>query len=140
MSGSWLRRWYILVMVGALAVGSPARGGDIEAEPINYAKAPTANPVSRLEQRLASGKATLTYERHFGSLRSLLRELSVSQSSQVLVFTKTSLQRHRIGPSRPRAIYFGDDAYVGFCQGGDVLEVTAVDPSLGAVFYTLDQK
>jgi hypothetical protein len=59
---------------------------------------------------------------------------------RLLVFTKTSLQRHRIGPSRPRAIYFGDDAYVGFCQGGDVLEVTAVDPSLGAVFYTLDQK
>jgi hypothetical protein len=58
----------------------------------------------------------------------------------MLVFSKTSLQRHRISPSRPRAIYFGDDAYVGFCQGGDVLEVTAVDPSLGAVFYTLDQK
>jgi hypothetical protein len=116
------------------------RGGDIEAEPINYAKAPADNAVTRLEQRLASGKATLTHEPGFGYLRSLLRELNVTQSSQMLVFSKTSLQRHRIAPTRPRAIYFGDDVYVGFCQRGDVLEVTAIDPGLGAVFYTLDQK
>jgi len=134
MPALWLHRWYILVMVGALAVKCTARAGDIEAEPINYSTATAANAVSRLEQRLAAGKATLTYELNFGYLRSLLRELNVPQSSQMLVFTKTSLQRHRIGPSRPRAIYFGDDVYVGFCQSGDVLEVTAVDPSLGEVF------
>jgi hypothetical protein len=29
--------------------------------------------------------------------------------------------------------------YVGFCQAGNVLEVSAVDPQLGAVFYTLEQ-
>jgi hypothetical protein len=29
---------------------------------------------------------------------------------------------------------------VGFCQQGTVMEVSAVDPQLGAVFYTLDQK
>jgi hypothetical protein len=122
------------------AIGVRARGGDIEAEPINYTKAPVDNAVSRLEQRLASGKATLTYEKGPGYLRSLLRELNVPQSSQMLVFSKTSLQRHRIAPSRPRAVYFGDDVYVGYCQRGDVLEVTAIDPGLGAVFYTLDQK
>jgi hypothetical protein len=121
-------------------IASAARGGDIDAEPINYAKAPVDNAVSRLEKRLAAGKATLTYEAGFGYLRSLLHELNVPPSSQMLVFSKTSLQRHRIAPTRPRAIYFSDDVYVGFCQRGDVLEVTAIDPSLGAVFYTLDQK
>jgi hypothetical protein len=128
------------VIAGALAIAGMVRGGDIEAEPINYAKAPVDNAVSRLEQRLATGKATLTHEPGFGYLRSLLRELNVTQSSQMLVFSKTSLQRHRIAPTRPRAIYFGDDVYVGFCQRGDVLEVAAIDPGLGAVFYTLDQK
>jgi hypothetical protein len=128
------------VIAGALAIAGMVRGGDIEAEPINYAKAPVDNAVSRLEQRLATGKVTLTHEAGFGYLRSLLRELNVTQSSQMLVFSKTSLQRHRIAPTRPRAIYFGDDVYVGFCQRGDVLEVTAIDPGLGAVFYTLDQK
>jgi len=55
------------------------------------------------------------------------------------VFSKTSLQRDRISPRRPRAIYFSDHVYVGFCQTGSVLEVSTVDPNLGAVFYTIDQ-
>jgi hypothetical protein len=33
-----------------------------------------------------------------------------------------------------------DEVYVGFCQNGEVREVSAVDLQLGAVFYTLDQK
>ena len=57
----------------------------------------------------------------------------------MLVFSKTSFQRNRIGPRTPRALYFNDDVYVGYCQGGDVLEISAVDPQLGAVFYTLEQ-
>jgi hypothetical protein len=127
-------------LTASLTIAGSVHGSDIEAEPINYAKAPVDNAVSRLEQRLASGNATLKHEQDVGYLRSLLRELNVPQSSQTLVFSKTSLQRHRIAPTRPRAIYFGDDVYVGFCQHGDVLEVTAIDPGLGAVYYTLDQK
>jgi hypothetical protein len=63
----------------------------------------------------------------------------VPESSQTLVFSKTSLQRQRISPSTPRALYFSDDTYVGFCQNGDLLEISTVDNELGAVFYTLDQ-
>jgi hypothetical protein len=58
----------------------------------------------------------------------------------VLVFSKTSLQRRRIGPKTPRAIYFSDDVYIGFCWLGEVMEVSAVDTNLGTVFYTLDQE
>ena len=46
MPALWLHRWYILVMVGALAVKCTARAGDIEAEPINYSTATAANAVS----------------------------------------------------------------------------------------------
>jgi hypothetical protein len=96
--------------------------------------------VSRLEDRIKAGQTSLAFEEHFGYLRSLLRELKVSQASQMLVFSKTSLQHRRIGPRTPRSIYFNEDVYIGFCQQGDVLEVSAVDPTLGTVFYTLDQK
>jgi hypothetical protein len=89
---------------------------------------------------LNTGAAKLEYEEHFGYLRSVLRELGVPQSSQMLVFSKTSLQSRRIWPQRPRAIYFSDDVYVGFCQAGDVIEVSVADPQLGAVFYTVDQE
>ncbi len=113
---------------------------DFEKDPIHYSAAEADNTVSRLQQRLAAGQASLTHEEHFGYLRSLLHELQVPESSQMLVFSKTSLQRHRISPHTPRALYFSDDIYVGFCQRGDVLEISAVDPHLGAVFYTLDQE
>lgn len=120
--------------------GSAGTADDFEREPINYATAPADNTVARLDGRLRAGQARLEYEGSFGYLRSLLRELAVPESSQTLVFSRTSLQRQRIGPRTPRAIYFSDEAYVGFCQAGNVLEISAVDPGLGAVFYTLDQK
>ncbi|OYV81484.1 MAG: hypothetical protein B7Z73_18040, partial [Planctomycetia bacterium 21-64-5] len=40
----------------------------------------------------------------------------------------------------PRAVYFNDDTYVGFCQQGEVVEVSTTDPRQGAVFYTLRQQ
>lgn len=134
-----------LIIGLAVILSDPWRVGtcapdDFDREPILYSSAPTNNAVTQLEQRLAAGKTRLGHEAHFGYLRSLLNELDVPVSSQMLVFSKTSLQRHRINPRRPRAIYFSDDTYVGFCQGGEVLEISAVDPQLGTVFYTLEQK
>jgi hypothetical protein len=123
------------------AVSAPAvRGADIDLEPIRYSQSAADNAVSRLQQRIDAGQVRLAYEPTFGYLRSLLRELRVPESSQMLVFSKTSFQRHRITPRSPRAVYFGDEAYVGYCRHGEVLEVAAVDPQLGAVFYTLPQE
>jgi hypothetical protein len=113
---------------------------EFERAPINYSESEPNNPISQLQERLNNGTAKLEYEDHFGYLRSVLRELAVPQSSQMLVFSKTSLQARRIWPQKPRAIYFNDDVYVGFCQAGDVIEVSVADPELGAVFYTLDQE
>jgi hypothetical protein len=113
---------------------------DLEQAPILYTKAPANNLVSRLQQRLESGKASLVFDKTFGYLPALLDELQVPRYSQMLVFSKTSMQRHRISPRTPRALYFNDEVYIGYCQHGAVLEISAVDPQLGAVFYTLDQK
>ena len=123
-----------------LSTTNLARAVDLDREPINYGSADAHNAVERLLERLDAGQARLTWEDKHGYLPSLLRELNVPTSSQMLVFSKTSLQRHRINPRTPRAVYFADDVYVGYCQKGDVLEVTAVDPQLGSVFYSLNQK
>jgi hypothetical protein len=128
-----------LLALAGLVQAPAARADDIDREPINYSSAPADNAVTRLQQRLDAGTAKLTYDRRQGYLRSLLRELGVPESSQLLVFSKTSLQRQRIAPDRPRAVYFSDDVYVGYCRHGQVMEVSAADPKLGAVFYTLDQ-
>lgn len=128
------------VCVLGLLLATAARGSDIEREPIRYGTAPTDNAVTRLERRLATGRAKFAYDDKVGYLRSLLRELNVPVSSQMLVFSKTSLQRERIKAATPRAVYFNDDTYVGYCQNGALVEVIALDPRLGSIFYTLDQE
>jgi hypothetical protein len=129
-----------VVLVLAAVVPSESAADEIERPPIEYSRSTPDNVVSQLQSRLASGG--LQWERHdqLGYLPALLKALDVPVASQLLVFSKTSMQRHRISPRTPRAIYFQDDVYVGYCQSGDVLEISAVDPQLGAVFYTLDQQ
>jgi hypothetical protein len=129
----------VAVLTIVLVALAPTRASDLDAEPIHYSTARPDNAVERLRESLRAGQAKLQFEEDHGYLRSLLLALNVPESSQTLVFSKTSLQRHRIGPKTPRALYFNDDVYVGFCLRGDVIEVSTADPHLGTVFYTLDQ-
>jgi hypothetical protein len=112
---------------------------EFEKEPILYSKSTPENRVSALQAQIEKGELSLARTPEHGYLSALLEALKVPVESQTLVFSKTSLQMRRISPRTPRAIYFNDDVYVGFCQSGDVLEISAVDPKLGTVFYTLDQ-
>ena len=126
----------------ALALSAPAALAfdDNERPPISYSQSTPDNCVSRLQARLDAGELQWAHEDGLGYLRPLLDALQVPVESQLLVFSKTSLQRDRISPRSPRAIYFNDEVYVGYCRAGEVLEVSAVDPQLGAVFYTLEQQ
>jgi hypothetical protein len=128
----WHRCFFSASILVLLVGRSPA--GDVVARQV-----PADNAVSRLIDRLAAGRTSLRSDGDHGYLRSVLRELQVPESSQVMVFSKTSLQRQRIGPKTPRAVYFNDDVYVGFCLRGDVIELSTADPQLGTAFYTLDQ-
>ena len=129
-----------LIAIATAFTGSAGADDDFERPPINYSKAKPNTAVERLQEKIDAGKLQLSFHEERGYLSSLLNALQVPESSQVLVFSKTSLQRHRISPWAPRAIYFSDDVYVGFCRVGQVLEISAVDPQLGGVFYTLEQE
>ena len=128
-------------LVVACVVASPvgAQIDGLEREPINYKTTPAENVVTALQKRIDAGRAKLKFTEDLGYLPAVLKELNVPPSSQILVFSKTSFQRDRITPKTPRALYFNDDVYVGFCLRGDVLEFSAVDTKLGTAFYTLDQ-
>jgi hypothetical protein len=116
-----------------LLTGAVSDQDAYDLPPISYSRTAPTDPVARLDS------STLAHEPGLGYLRSFLTALDIPATSQTLVFSKTSFQRQRIGPRTPRALYFNDDVYVGWVQGGDVLEVSGVDPQLGAVFYTLSQ-
>jgi hypothetical protein len=104
---------------------------------IQYLQGSVEDRVARLAQDVKSGKATLQVQPgDLGYLPSLLEHLEVSPDSQALVFSKTSFQAPKISPSNPRAVYFSDDVAVGFVPGGEGIELAAIDPKRGAVFYT----
>lgn len=121
-------------------IASPAFSQDFEQEPVRYSQREPDNRLTRLAKAVESGAQDLAFDQKSGYLRSVLKALEVPESSQMLVFSKTSLQRSKISPRTPRAIYFSDDIYVGYAHAGDVLEVSIVDPKLGPVFYSLDQE
>lgn len=107
---------------------------------IGYRRAGSNDAVAELQRRIDSGEVRLEFNERNGYLESVLRHLKIPVSSQGLVFSKTSFQLHRISPSNPRALYFADEIYVGWVRGGDMLELAAVDPNLGGVFYMLEQR
>jgi hypothetical protein len=143
-AGTVLLSAVFALVLAALACGPSA--SKIEPAPddmdlaTQYLAAPMNDPVACLQQRLARGEAKLEWHTRHGYLRAVLRELGISPASQMLVFSKTSLQREHISPNTPRAIYYNDRCYVGWVQNGRVLEISAVDPKWGGVFYTLSQE
>lgn len=104
--------------------------------PISYTHTVPDDPIARLAGRVSSGALKLAGPDK-EILRTILRELAVPEASQVLVFSKTSLEASLISPSNPRALYFSDSVYVGYVPGG-LVEAAAIDPKLGPVFYALD--
>lgn len=108
---------------------------------IRYYQGTLNDRVTRLIRDLQSGKTKLQPRNDgTGYLTSLLGALDVERDSQVLVFSKTSFQASRISPKNPRAIYFSDDVSVGYVRGSNLLEVAALDPRQGIIFYSFDQE
>ena len=141
------RSLHLVVIAASVLIAGVALAGlsssyllPLDHDAIQYAKGPVHDAVSRLQRRMDAGEVRLKYEDEFGYLRSVLKELNVPESSQVLVFSKTSFQAPKIAPRTPRALYFNDAVTVGFVRTGDVLEFATLDPRQGAMFYTLDQE
>src|SRR5712664_975770 len=115
--------------------------GEAQERAIHYeATEGLDDPVALLQKRLAEGAATLKFDPRRGYLDSLLKELRVPVSSQVLVFSKTSSQHEQTSPKTPRAVYFADEISVAWVPGGPVIDVASVDPNRGPIFYTLAQR
>ena len=106
---------------------------------IEYATGPRTDRVARLHARLRAGDR-LRFDRRQGYLPAVLEALDVPVESQTLVFSKTSLQAGEIDPANPRAIYFTDDVAVAWIRGSPAIELAALDPRQGVMFYALVQR
>lgn len=114
---------------------------EYDSDPINYSSSTPTDPVALAQKKLkaSKNKGWLDFDPKYGYLPAMLELFNVPISSQMFVFSKTSVQRHNINPDNPRALYFSDTIYIGFIPGAPVLEIASVDPKLGAVFYTVNQ-
>jgi hypothetical protein len=106
---------------------------------IKYSTSDSNTVVDELNRKLADGSATLVFDEKTGYLKSVLDLLNIPVESQVLVYTQTSQQSKHITMTNPRAIYFNDEASVGYIRGAGLLEIVAQDAKLGSIFYVVHQ-
>ena len=131
-----------LVLILALIAGGPISlaaetyYNDFDKAPHNYYDMVLQDPVSKLARRIEAGEFSFPRPKGRELLEDLLAELDIPTSSQVLVYSKTSLQRRNISRENPRALYFNEEVYVGWVPGG-FIEIISIDPTHGGVFYVL---
>lgn len=131
---------FILASFCGGASAAPQDRADYLGDPVNYDSAERDDAVAHLMLDVTAGKASMEWDEKLGWLPALLSAFDMERSSQVLVFSKTSLQHNLISPRRPRALYFGEAAYVGWIPGAPFMEVIAMDPVQGPTFYSLAQE
>jgi len=132
-------RFLLLLVLGLISpMGRAQQVEPFEEPPMNYSASQTDDRATALNaafQQRADEIRSLPAKKR---LKWLLDELGIPVESQLLVFSKTSLQRDLINPEVPRVLYFSDEAYVGWSVTGS-FEVSVFDAKLGTTFYLLDQ-
>jgi hypothetical protein len=116
------------------------RQGGLDEEMETYKRTRDSGEVRALQEHLERGTIELSYEEKHGYLLSVLKELNIPVSSQLLVASKTSPNKALISPRNPRALYYNDRVSIAYVPSAELLEIAAADPHLGVVFYTLEQK
>ena len=116
---------------------APAQTLAYEEPPHDYWGAERSDSGSVLDAELQSGTFSLPVGSDLEAMRAVLAQLKIAESTQTLVFSKTSVQKEHIFPWNPRALYFNDESYAGWVPGG-LMEFAMIDPILGPIFYLLD--
>lgn len=144
--GSFSTRLRLSLHLFGLTASCLATPGELTVDPVSYDRAFPAlayaaraedNAVADFLARLHRGEARLSYRNGRGYLDDLLVALDISPASQVLVFSRTSLQSRYISAAKPRAIYFNEHTYVAWVQGSDDLEVLTLDAQRGPIFFSV---
>lgn len=145
-----LSPWKVLVRLVTAWTLSAMASADTTAEPVSdidpfdlqapahaYWERPLQDRFTAFQREIEAGKITLDRSGEKAFVSSLLSALDVPESSQMLVFSTTSLQLSQISPRNPRALYFSDDIYIGWVPGARI-EIASIDPELGCIFYIFD--
>ncbi len=138
MNATFLLCLIVALSVNAVvAVDEPLVPVDFEGPQHAYFESQPRDSFTKIISSIERNLLGLDISDETQYLGGLLKALNVPASSQVLVYSATSLQLPFISLRQPRAIYFNDDVYVGHVRGGRI-EVISIDPNLGAIFSIFD--
>ena len=132
----WLRTIF-LGMAGAITTSGQPQFHEIDQPPHNYRQRAPQDGFTRLKDDFESGRIALDRGSEKAFVLSVLQALGIPASSQMLVFSTTSLQLSLISPANPRALYFNEDVHLGYVPGGRI-EIVSLDPELGGIFFIFD--
>ncbi|MCP4849520.1 MAG: hypothetical protein GY899_16400 [Verrucomicrobiaceae bacterium] len=127
-------RFVLLILALSTAFARAQFFNDFDQPPHDYWTAKMNDPMTRLLAEVDKGEKVISEEPGLPLVRRLLKELSIPVESQVLVFSRTSLQRGNVTPANPRAIFFNEDTYLGWMPEGRI-EIASSDPKRGSVFF-----
>jgi hypothetical protein len=133
-----LSAWTASVLL-ADADESHVFGGWLGDPRLGYLAAAPSDRVVDLNRRIRGGGLSFEFDPRLGYMPSVVRALDLKSESQVLVFSKTSLQSTFISPYTPRAILFDDSVALAWIPGAPLLELAANNAGQGTVFYALRQ-
>lgn len=128
------RSLIFLLALCASPAGMAQFYNDYELEPHGYFSKDAKDPATILMKRVQRGEVLVTEANGKPMVERLLMELDLNKATQVLVFSKTSLQRRAVSYNNPRALYFNESVYLGWMPNGRI-EIASFDPELGPLFY-----
>jgi hypothetical protein len=134
------RLMLLFVAISAATAAEPKepRVIDFRGPPHNYLDWKPRDRFAELQEKVEKGEVKLDTTSDKAFLTSLLEALNIPISSQIMVFSASSLQSEIINPRNPRSLYFNEDTYLGWVPGG-LVEIIAADPEMGPMFYVYDR-
>ncbi|HXD76013.1 MAG TPA: hypothetical protein VN628_19850, partial [Vicinamibacterales bacterium] len=100
--------------VALLAQHAGTFRGSLDDPAINYSTGPLDNVVADVNAKLKDGVLTFAFDSRNGYLNAALDALRLPVDSQLLVFSRGSLQGKLIDDQNPRAVYFNDRVALGW--------------------------
>lgn len=130
--------WLLCLSAAPAADTQELRVIDFRSAPHDYLDWKPRDRFAQIKDRIQQGEVKIDTSSDKAFLKSMLDALSIPVSSQIMVFSASSLQSEIINPRNPRALYFNEDTYIGWVPGG-LIEIIAADPEMGPMFYVYDR-
>ena len=129
-----MNRLAFTLAVAFLVAPALGQDEDYERAPIHYSTATSNDPIAQLKQRIDRGEATLEWTPTFGYLPSLLEHLDIPASCGARLLQRLA----RTDPPKSPGHYYATRHTSVTCRTA-LIELAGQDPTLGAVFYTIEQ-